>query len=703
MIKNKKYSLTLINSVILVVFLLFIIFAISVTSYFSTQKVIDYNINEYFNQTTNITNIIIDNEQKDLNNIAFEVSKIIEKKKTENIEDDINNITVVDQIDILFIKTNDKIKNYSNSLFNTEKIIQEINNKQILYDNVILSLSIENEKFILFLSKKKIIDEKTGRVTSVLFTGKIINDNFTIINEIKQKALLEDIYIFFDDQLIATTSHKELLDISIFNEKNIAKKEDQIYFNKKLDIYENQKLDIVFITKNSTFELLKNDFIKAGSLLLIFVLISFTILYIASNRYIISPFSKLLKFAKNAKDNENVEYLSTNVLEFDNFAVDLKSIIDELRELKEHYSRAIEGVQDGLWDLDLKTEKLFCSNRYLTMLGYDPKDNNSSIELWKKSIHKDDYIKTLKKIISHYRGKTNLYEDNYRVLCKDGSYKWIKVRGKIFFDESKEPLRMTGFHTDIDDIIRLQNDNTKKEQMLYQQSKLASMGEMIGNIAHQWRQPLNVISTIASGQIMQLELNLTKKEETIDDLNKLINTVQYLSNIIDKFRHFFNPNKELETFYIDELITENLEIFESSYKLSDIDLIIDLDHIKITGYKFELMQVIINLINNARDALVEKYEKDELKYIFMKSSIEDSFAVIRIYDNAFGINEKIKEKIYEPYFTTKHQSQGTGLGLYMSNEIVKKHLNGKLENETISFIYEGEEYKGEEFKIMLPL
>ncbi len=378
---------------------------------------------------------------------------------------------------------------------------------------------------------------------------------------------------------------------------------------------------------------------------MIFVLISFSILYFASNKYIIGPFSKLLKFAKKAKDNENVEYISTNVLEFDNFAVDLKSIIDELRELKEHYSRAIEGVQDGLWDLDLKTKKLFCSNRYLTMLGYSSEDVINSIESWKKSIHKDDYKKTLRKIVKHYKGETNLYEDNYRVLCKNGSYKWIKIRGKIFFDEFKKPLRMTGFHTDIDDIIRLQNDNVKKEQMLYQQSKLASMGEMIGNIAHQWRQPLNVISTIASSQIMQLELGLTKKEETIKDLNKLINTVQYLSKIIDKFRYFFNPNKELETFYIDDLITENLEIFESSYKLNDIALVINLEHIKITGYKFELMQVIINLINNSRDALLEKYGIDELKCIFMENYIEDDFAVIKVYDNAGGIKETIKKNL----------------------------------------------------------
>ena len=704
MIREKKFSLSLINSVLLIIFLLVIITAISISVYFTTQKVIDYNVNEYFKQTNNITNIILDNEKKSLNNVAFEISKIIQNNDNPDLlESNIGAITAVDQIDLLFLKNNNKITNYSHSLFDTETIIEKLEKMKFSFDNVILDVNVDSENLIILLSSKRIIDKKTGRINSTLYAGKIINDNFSITNNIKQKAFLEDVFIFFNNNLIATTSNKEVIDLSIFDNETVVKKDEFLYLDRSINIHNNKKLEIIFVTRNSTFDLLKDDFITTGYFLLIFVVISFMILYIASNKYIIEPFSKLLTFARRSKDNENVEYKSTNVLEFDNFAVDLKSIIDELRELKEQYSRAIEGVQDGLWDLDLKTKKLFCSNRYLSMLGYSNEEQTNSIKFWKNSIHKDDYLKTLKKVIIHIKGKSNLYEDDYRVRCKDGSFKWIKVRGKIFFDENNNPLRMTGFHTDIDNIVRLQNDNVKKEQMLYQQSKLASMGEMIGNIAHQWRQPLNVISTIASSQIMQLELNLTKKEETISDLNKLIDTVQYLSKIIDKFRYFFNPNKELETFYIDDLITENLEIFETSYKSNDINLVMNLKHIKATGYKFELMQVIINLINNSRDALLEKYSIDDLKYIFMESNIVDKSLEIRIYDNAGGIKETIKEKIYEPYFTTKHQSQGTGLGLYMSNEIVKKHLSGKLVNETISFTHNGVNYQGEEFKITLPL
>jgi len=116
------------------------------------------------------------------------------------------------------------------------------------------------------------------------------------------------------------------------------------------------------------------------------------------------------------------------------------------------------------------------------------------------------------------------------------------------------------------------------------------------------------------------------------------------------------------------------------------------------------MQVIINIINNSKDALIEKMlTNDSRKLIFMSCKVKDNELTIRIYDNAGGIPANVRDKIYEPYFTTKHQSQGTGLGLYMSNEIIQKHFNGKIENKTIEYIYEDQNYKGEEFLIKLPI
>jgi len=332
------------------------------------------------------------------------------------------------------------------------------------------------------------------------------------------------------------------------------------------------------------------------------------------------------------------------------------------------------------------------------MIGYVNDYKVKSIRFWIKHIHKDDYYKIIKKIKQHVSGEIDLYEDEYRFKCKNGTYKWLKVRGKAFFDNNKL-VKITGFHTDINDIVLLQQDNIKKEQMLYQQSKLASMGEMISNIAHQWRQPLSIVSVISSSLIIQIELGIFDNKDATKDLKKIMTSVEYLSTIINKFRNFFNPNNETEIFSISEIMEDNIEIFESSYKSHNIKLILELDDVEIIGYKFELMQVIINIMNNSKDALLENIENINEKLLFIKTYKVNEKILIKIYDNAGGIDISLTDKIFEPYFTTKHKSQGTGLGLYMSNEIITKHFNGVLSNKTINYIYKGNKYTGEEFTI----
>ena len=201
--------------------------------------------------------------------------------------------------------------------------------------------------------------------------------------------------------------------------------------------------------------------------------------------------------------------------------------------------------------------------------------------------------------------------------------------------------------------------------MLYQQAKLASMGEMIGNIAHQWRQPLNVISTAASTQILEIDLDVSNKEDIKKSFKKIIETVKYLSDIIENFRNFYNPSKEQEEFYLDEAVSENFDMLSISYKTYNIEFINNVEHIKLSGFKFELVQVILNLINNAKDAILLNLQNNEKRIIFIKSDLKNNYLKISVKDNAKGVKESIKDKIYEPYFTTKHKSQGTGLGLYI--------------------------------------
>jgi signal transduction histidine kinase len=244
--------------------------------------------------------------------------------------------------------------------------------------------------------------------------------------------------------------------------------------------------------------------------------------------------------------------------------------------------------------------------------------------------------------------------------------------------------------------------NREKELIVLQQSKMASMGEMIGNIAHQWRQPLSAISTIASANIVNNELGLSTKEETNKSLQDIVEHTQFLSNTIDDFRNFFRNDKEYVTFKIEDLVEKCLSVVAGVLHTNSIKVIKDVDDIELFGLKNEFMQVLLNLVKNAIDAMEDVFDDDE-KFIFISAYTKEGNAIINIKDTAEGIPKSIVDKIFEPYFTTKHQSQGTGIGLFMTNEIIRKHMKGTIMVENVDIEIEGMTLHGASFTITIPL
>jgi len=244
--------------------------------------------------------------------------------------------------------------------------------------------------------------------------------------------------------------------------------------------------------------------------------------------------------------------------------------------------------------------------------------------------------------------------------------------------------------------------NRKIEKQLFKSEKMASMGEMIGNIAHQWRQPLSVISTGATGMKMQKEYgNLSDEQfnKTCDAINV---NAQYLSQTIDDFKNFIKGDRTCKTFVLKYSIKSFLSLVEGNIKNNNINIVLQLEEdIEINGYQNELIQCFINIFNNAKDALLEN--KTKHKTIFISSSIENDKAIIKIKDNAGGIQEDILPRIFEPYFTTKHQSQGTGLGLHMTYNLIVDGMGGTVEAHNVEYEYDDKNYTGAEFIISLPV
>jgi len=264
---------------------------------------------------------------------------------------------------------------------------------------------------------------------------------------------------------------------------------------------------------------------------------------------------------------------------------------------------------------------------------------------------------------------------------------------KLIIEEQNEKLKNQ---------IELEKQvNIQKEELLVQQSKMATMGEMLENIIHQWKQPLSAISTTVSSVQLQKEIDILDDESLNSSLSDIMLVIEHLANTLDDFRNYLKPNRKKVLFKLDENINRSILLLTSQLKSLSIQIVKDNSNLEAMGFKNDFIQSFLNILNNSKDALKET--KNQKKLIFVAVNlIEDSHVEIRIKDNAGGIPDKVINKIFDARFTTKSQSGGTGIGLYMTKEMIEKHMLGKLDVENVCYKYEGVPYKGVEFIISLP-
>lgn len=217
----------------------------------------------------------------------------------------------------------------------------------------------------------------------------------------------------------------------------------------------------------------------------------------------------------------------------------------------------------------------------------------------------------------------------------------------------------------------------QKDKMLIQQSKMAEMGDMLSMIAHQWRQPLNQMSYLFMNIDSAYEYKELTKEYLEDKLKEGNTLLEFMSVTIDDFRNYFRPDKDKEFVLVSDVVSTSVSLMQKSLEVSGVEVEMesygrDLTHL----YKNEFIQVMLNLIKNAKDILVEK--RIQNPKIIITSRCEKEKLIVEVCDNGGGVDEKIIDKIFDPYFSTKDNQNGTGLGLYMSKMIIEEHLYGKL-------------------------
>lgn len=217
----------------------------------------------------------------------------------------------------------------------------------------------------------------------------------------------------------------------------------------------------------------------------------------------------------------------------------------------------------------------------------------------------------------------------------------------------------------------------QKDQMLIQQSRHAAMGEMINNIAHQWRQPLNNIGLIIQNLQLQYEAGEMDSDQMATEVGKAMDAIVYMSRTIDDFRNFFHQEKERQPFVVNQVVSRTLDFLLPALKNSGIEVECrEEPDVTADGYPREYMQALINILNNAKDALMERNIPHPR--ILIRIFQENRRSVVTVHDNAGGIDETVLPKIFDPYFTTKEQGKGTGIGLYMSKTIIEKNIDGRL-------------------------
>ncbi|PLY07218.1 MAG: hypothetical protein C0625_06275 [Arcobacter sp.] len=356
-------------------------------------------------------------------------------------------------------------------------------------------------------------------------------------------------------------------------------------------------------------------------------------------------------------------------------------------------------TQNGITITD-KNQKILQINRAFTNItGYTSEDVvGQTPRILQSGMHDKDFYDEMRNFLSEH----NFWIGEINNRHKDGSIVNEHLTIHTVLDDDGEVLYYVGSFLDITLQKEMEQKLKEKESLLVQQSKMAAMGEMIEHIAHQWKQPLSIISTASTSILLKKELGLPISEEENIEQHKTVNdTVQYLSHTIDDFREFFRPDKIKKRFNLKNYYKKVLKLVGSKIKSLDIELIENLNDINITNLENELIQVIINILNNAKDELENK--KNQRKLIFVDTYVENNYAILSIKDNAGGISKNVIKDVFEPYFTTKGDVDGTGIGLNMSKEIITNHMNGKIDVKNSTYTYDDVKYVGALFKIAIPL
>ena len=591
------------------------------------------------------------------------------------IEDNINKLIVANKNFDLFIQNN---KRYDNFDIIQAKINHFIQIQKKIQNNDLLNINNESLRYSI-KNLDKSIKIKFDLLNKIKAHRAILNNSFRIVQKIYNKKNSNEFDSIFINILLSNKTNtidiqKELKHI-VTLQKKFTNKQDKYFLlhseiilkyhqkiiDVKLDI-KNLDLDNKLLVFDKIFKDYSQNEIKNAQLLVVLLIAMLFILifvYLIYEKRLNNVNKSLVKFRSTLENSDSIVMITDkheNII-----------YVNEAFEKITKYSKE-------------------------EVLGEKP-------SILKSGEQNFDFYLSIKNVI--HSGK----KWNGQFINKDkyGNIFYEKASITPSFDENGNIEEFICIKLDITKEILIQEELKKKENLLVEQSKLSAMGEMIGNIAHQWRQPLSVILSGSTAIQMQSELDVLNKEYIEKTCENINNNAQYLSKTIDDFRNFIKGDKNKEYFSLKANMKTFLNLIDPNIKNNNINLILQCkENIEINSYSNELNQCLLNIVNNSIDVIKSQNKKKD-KYIFISAIKNNKNVIIYIKDSANGIPEKIMDKIFEPYFTTKHKSIGTGLGLSMTRNIIINSLNGEIEVKNVEYIYNDIKLKGALFTITLPL
>ena len=613
-------------------------------------------------------------------------------------------ILIIDNNEDFNNQLSEKINLYkfnTTQIFKEDEILECITKSHSEFDLILLNIDFDDDTstkifdFISSHTKSKIIllsKEDIGEKREEYFAQGILDYHIT---SQKIDHIVDDIV----DTIYSLYTNKKEVILIIDSSEIFCKKLEKILLTRNYQVLwvctAKEGLEIL---KNNEISLLILDMeiedINAHDLLEglreMYLLSQFFVLALSKNK---SP-----SIVRDSLKNGAKDFLMKPFL-YEEFLLKIDILISSLRN-KKIANEQTQEIKSSLKSfkelLDSSIGAMFvfeeyicvnCNNEAIKILGYKSKKdivNKKIFEIF------TDISETHKKELLNDTIEHN-FEDT---IISKGSIQYevqIKERNIVLNNKMVKIIALL----DITDLKR-------NEKIISQQTKMASMGEMIGNIAHQWRQPLTAISVAAGGIKLGYELDMCDTEETIRELDNIVDNTKFLSATIESFQNFLKDDKIISNVNIKSACKKTLSIINANLKVNKIEIIEDFDSDKIVirGIENEVVQVLLNIINNASDVLKSIKSINE-KYIKISIFNDDKNVFVSVHDNGNGIDDTIINKIFEPYFTTKHKSQGTGLGLYMTHKIIEK-MNSEISVKNDSFSYNNSIYNGAKFTISFP-